>query len=181
MEDKKIGLFYGSDTGNTEEIVSDVIRLWDSSNLDVYEGSELDIEIFNKYEIILIGLSTWYDGDLQSEWDSFYDDFKTIDFAGKTVAIFGLGDQIGYPEYFVDGIGIIADVVFKNGGNIIGFWPTEGYRFTESKALYNDNLFFGLPIDEDNQSELTQDRLEKWINKVKREIEFIFSVDEREF
>ena len=181
MEDKKIGLFYGSDTGCTEEIVSDLIKLWDSPNLDVYEGSDLAVEKFDKYEILIIGLSTWYDGDLQSDWDDFFDDFKTVDFTGKTIAIFGLGDQIGYPEYFVDGIGIIADVVFKNGGNIVGYWPTAGYRFTESKALYNDNLFYGLAIDEDNQSELTYERLEKWIGKVKREIEFLYSVDEREF
>jgi flavodoxin I len=181
MEDKKIGLFYGSDTGFTEEIVSDIIKLWDSPNLDVFEGSSLSIEKFNNYEILIIGLSTWYDGDLQSDWESFYDDFKTIDFTNKTVAIFGLGDQIGYPEYFVDGIGIIAEVIFNNGGNLIGFWPIEGYRFTESKALYNDQFFYGLAIDEDNQPELTQPRLEKWIKKVKRELEFLYSMDEREF
>ena len=116
-------------------------------------------------------MSTWYDGDLQSDWEDFFEDFKKIDFTGKTVAIFGLGDQIGYAEYFVDGIGILAKVIIENGGKIVGYWPTLGYRYTDSVALIagNEDYFYGLALDHDNESQLTDERLKTWIKQIKNE------------
>ncbi|MDO6760709.1 flavodoxin domain-containing protein [Tamlana sp. 2_MG-2023] len=120
---------------------------------------------------MLFGLSTWYDGDLQSDWEEFFDDFQTIDFSDKVVAIYGLGDQIGYAEYFVDGIGILAKVVLEKGGKVVGYWPTEGCRFTDSVAIVDGqrDLFYGLALDHDNESQLTDDRLTSWITQVKEE------------
>ncbi|MDY8135939.1 flavodoxin [Aquimarina sp. 2201CG5-10] len=169
---KKIALFYGSDTGCTDDITKDVVSIWGSEELDVCEISDVTIEKFDDYEIFLFGLSTWYDGDLQSDWEAFFDDFKEIDFTNKVVAIYGLGDQIGYGEYFVDGIGILAKVILENGGTIIGHWPYKGYRFTDSVAMIADKegYFYGLAIDHDNESQLTDERLEKWIIQVKSEL-----------
>ena len=81
-----------------------------------------------------------------------------------------MGDQIGYDEYFVDGIGILAKVILENGGKVIGNWPTEDYSFTESKALVNEGYFYGLPIDQDNEDDLTLGRLERWVRQLKNEI-----------
>lgn len=165
-----IGLIYGSDTGMTEEITHTIIDEWSSVDIDVIEVSNVSISDFDKFDFIILGLSTWYDGDLQSDWESYFDKFKTIDFTNKTIAIYGLGDQYGYGEYFIDGVGILAEVIIANGGKIIGKWPTEGYDFTESKALYNKEYFYGLAIDEDNQPELTQERLSNWITILKDEL-----------
>ena len=115
-------------------------------------------------------MPTWYDGVLQSDWEDYFDEFKKIDFKGKKVAIFGLGDQIGYSEFFVDGIGILAEVIIENGGEIIGNWPVDGYQFDKSKALVNEKYFYGLAIDEDNEDELTDDRFTKWVSLLKDEI-----------
>lgn len=169
---EKIGLFYGSDTGCTDDVTKDFVYLWGEQELDVLEIGDANKEDFDKYKVLVLGLSTWYDGDLQSDWESFFDEFQEIDFTNKIVAIYGLGDQIGYGEYFVDGIGILAKVILKNGGKLIGYWPTEGYRFTDSEALVegNDSLFYGLAIDNDNESQLNDDRLTKWINQIKLEI-----------
>ena len=175
--ENRVGLFYGSDTGNTDDIVKDILKIWDGPKIDLIEGSDLKVDEFEKYSLIIIGLSTWYDGDLQSDWENFYEDFKDVDFSGKTVAIFGLGDQVGYPEYFVDGIGILAEIIFKNGGNLIGFWPVEGYNFTTTKPLYNEEFFYGLALDQDSQSQLTKSRIKIWLKKVKNEFEFIASVE----
>lgn len=168
---KKIGLIYGSDTGMTEEVTHNII---DESNLDI-EVIEVEVvkkKDFERFDKLILGLSTWYDGDLQSDWENYFDEFKTIDFTGKTVALFGLGDQYGYGEYFIDGVGMLSEVILKNGGKIIGKWSTEGYDYQESKAKIKDEEFFyGLAIDEDNQPELTQERLEEWL----REIEELFS------
>tara|TARA_B100000780_G_scaffold102684_1_gene71832 strand:+ start:1656 stop:2162 length:507 start_codon:yes stop_codon:yes gene_type:complete len=166
---KKAALIYGSDTGFTEEVTYDIVESIDFLELEVKEVSVVDLSFFSKFDIFIFGLSTWYDGDLQSDWELFFEDFKKINFTGKTVAIYGLGDQHGYHEYFIDGVGIIAKVVLQKGGKIVGYWPTEGYDFTESKALVNKELFYGLALDQDNETEHTKARLKKWIAQLKNE------------
>ena len=167
---KKIALIYGSDTGTTEGIAKELEKLlltyFDIEILDMYK---VKIEDFDRYNYFVLGLSTWYDGELQNDWYSFFDQFCEIDFTNKVIAIFGLGDQYGYGEYFVDGVGILATQVEKSGGKIIGKWPTDGYEFDESKALINEKLFYGLAIDEDNQGELTTERIENWVGQLKEE------------
>jgi flavodoxin I len=83
---------------------------------------------------------------------------------------FGLGDQYGYPDNFVDGIGILGEVVLNNGGEIFGYWPNEGYEFNESLGLASNGKFYGLAIDEDNQQEYTEERLDKWVKQIKKEV-----------
>ncbi len=172
---EKIGLFYGSDTGVTDDITKDFVDLWGSDDLEVMEVGDANVEDFEKYKVLFLGLSTWYDGDLQSDWETFFDEFNTIDFTGKIVAIYGLGDQIGYAEYFVDGIGILAKVIIQNGGKVIGHWPTEGYRHTDSVAFVGDeeDYFYGLALDNDNESQLNDIRLTTWIEQIKKELNTI--------
>ncbi|GGX27744.1 flavodoxin [Aquimarina muelleri] len=169
---EKIALFYGSDTGCTDDVTKDFTSLWGNKELDIREISSVSKEDFDSFKIFFFGLSTWYDGDLQSDWETFFDDFKKVDFTNKVVAIYGLGDQVGYGEYFVDGIGILAKTVIENGGKVIGNWPVEGYRFTDSVALMEEKegYFYGLAIDNDNQSQLSDDRLRKWVNQLKLEL-----------
>lgn len=166
----KIGLFYGSDTGRTEEVVKKIGEIVGEENLKIHDMSGVkEIDLFANYEYILIGVPTWFDGDLQSDWDYFFEKFQTIDFSGKIVAIFGLGDQVGYAEYFVDGIGTLGNVVMENGGELVGAWSVEGYDFEESKAVFEyegQNYFMGLALDEDNESELTDERLNAWLEQV---------------
>jgi flavodoxin I len=161
-----VKIIYGSDTGNTDYVIETYllnelsIHFKEVSHLNIYNIEAAD---WSDDVLFIIGVPTWYDGELQSDWDSYLDEFKKLDFKGKTFAMFGLGDQIGYGEYFVDGIGILAEVILKNGGEIIGFWPTEDYKFSASKALVNDHLFYGLAIDEDNEDEQTYDRVKSWV------------------
>lgn len=165
----KIGLFWGSDTGMTEEIVEVLIDLIGANQIDSFNVFNANVEQLSQYDTLILGLSTWYDGDLQSDWEDFFEQFETIDFSNKKVAIFGLGDQEGYGDFFVDGIGIIGDVVELNGGVLYGRWPVKTYHFIASKGVGKDKLFMGLPIDEENQPELTDKRLEAWIKQLKTE------------
>ena len=162
-------LIWGSDTGVTEEIVDVIKDLIEPFNFDIINVFEDDAIQYSQYDRIIIGLSTWYDGELQSDWDEHFENFQQVDFSNKKVALFGLGDQEGYADFFIDGVGILADVVRKNGGSIFGKWSTEGYAFTKSKALINKDQFWGLAIDEDNQPELTDQRIEHWISLLKKE------------
>ena len=165
----RIKLIYGSDTGNTELVTEDISKLLD--NIEVTTVADLTSEDWDHDKFIL-GIPTWYDGELQSDWEDYFEEFKKIDFTNKTVAIFGLGDQLGYEEWFCDGIGILAEVIMENGGKVIGYTEKDdSYDLDETpKSLVDDNTFYGLCLDEDNQDELTEERLENWFNKLKKEI-----------
>lgn len=166
----KVGLFYGTDTGNTER-VADMIKdkLGDVEVFDVVSATADD---FTKFDKIILGQPTWYYGELQSSWDDFWEDFKGIDFTGKTVACFGLGDQADYSEYFLDAMGLMHDIAVENGATPAGYWSTDGYEFDESKAVTDDDEFFvGLGIDEDQQPELTSERIDQWCDQIKEEME----------
>ncbi|QCI17695.1 flavodoxin FldA [Buchnera aphidicola (Acyrthosiphon lactucae)] len=162
----KIGIFFGSDTGNTEKIAkliqkyigNDISFLYDISN-----SSQKDIENFN---YLILGVPTWYYGEVQCDWDDFLPHLKKINFSNKTVALFGCGDQEDYSEYFCDAVGIIYNILKKNKANIIGKWSTKEYNFEQSKALLNKEYFVGLILDEDRQAEKTEDRIKKWIKKI---------------
>ena len=169
MVNEKIGLFYGSDTGYTEEVAQQIEKALGVELITTYDIHRAKPQDFEPYQRIIIGLSTWHDGQLQSDWDDFYDAFKTIDFTGKTVAFFGLGDQMGYGDYFIDGVGILGEVVYENGGEIVGVWPTEGYNYEASKAEFEEGWFLGLAIDEDNQPELTMERVNRWVEQLQEE------------
>jgi len=163
-------LVFGTDTGVTEEISNLIYEKWTKTTIKLIEVSDVSKQDFEQYDFYIFGLSTWYDGDLQSDWESYLDEFKTINFNDKSVAIFGLGDQIGYGEYFIDGVGILAKIVLANGGKLLGKWPIGGYEFSASKAQINDRYFYGLAIDEDTQSSQTNDRLDQWILQLEKEL-----------
>ena len=164
----RLKLIYGSDTGNTELVTEDLVKLL--GDVEVTTVADLTPEDWDHDKFIL-GIPTWYDGELQSDWEEYFEEFKTIDFTDKTVAIFGLGDQYGYDEWFCDGVGILAKEILKNGGTVIGYTDKdESYDFeTTPKSIIKDDVFYGLCIDEDNQGELTQDRLKKWVEQLKLE------------
>ena len=164
----RIKLIYGSDTGNTELVVEDLTKLLE--DVEVTTVADLTLEDWDHNRFIL-GIPTWYDGELQSDWEEYFEEFKTIDFTGKKVAIFGLGDQLGYEEWFCDGIGILAKEILKNGGTVIGYTTKDkSYDFeTTPKSIIKDDMFYGLCIDEDNQGELTQERLKNWVEQLKLE------------
>ena len=170
-KNNKVALIYGSDTGSTEYISEIIAEKLGLENLDFKDVVTMKPPDFAEYDIMIMGIPTWYIGELQTDWDDFFEEFKTIDFTGKTVAIFGLGDQLGYDEWFCDGVGILAKVVLDNGGRVIGYTDKdESYDFdTTPKSIIKDDVFYGLCIDEDNQGELTQDRLSKWVEQIKLE------------
>jgi len=161
-----VGLFFGSDTGNTE-MVAEMIQKELGKKLveikDIANSSKEDVDAFS---LLLLGIPTWYYGESQCDWDDFMPELESIDFSEKLVAIFGCGDQEDYAEYFLDAMGTVRDVVEAKGGTIIGLWPTEGYDFEASKALVDDEHFVGLGIDEDRQPELTEQRVKTWVKQI---------------
>ncbi|MDT8392706.1 MAG: flavodoxin [Bacteroidales bacterium] len=162
----KIGIFYGSSTGNTEIIAEKLAKLFGSdvelNNIDIVEKKDIE-----KYDYLIFGTSTWGVGDMQDDWEDFIEVLSEVDFNKKKVALFGVGDQVNYPESFVDGMGVIYDVIYENV-DVVGAWPLDGYTFKESAAVKNGK-FVGLALDKENQQNLTDERLKKWVAILKKE------------
>ncbi len=164
-----IGLFFGSDEGNTERVAELIQERLGASQVDVYDIGDVTQLEFANYNQIILGIPTWDFGQIQSDWEDFWDDIEAVDFAGKTVALFGLGDQFGYGDYFLDAMGMLHDVIVKNGATIVGHWPTEGYDYDASKAeVEGKALFVGLAIDEDQQEEPTDSRVDQWCAQIEK-------------
>ncbi len=165
----KIGLFYGTQTGNTQTAAELIQKeLGGSTVVDLHDVSTVDTSDFEGYEFIIIGCPTWNIGELQSDWEGFYEELEAIAFTDKKVAYFGTGDQVGYADNFQDAMGILEEKISSLGSTTVGYWSTDGYDFNESKAV-KDGKFVGLAIDEDNQSELTDSRIKSWAIQLKQE------------
>lgn len=163
-----IGLFYGGSPKGSTHKVADLIRnALGKSNVDVYNIAGIKPSDIEKYKYLILGTSAWGIGDMHRDWEMFIDDLAEISFEGKKVALFGLGDQKLYPESFVDGMGTIY-CRLPDKKVVVGFWPTKGYDFYFSSAE-KDGEFVGLAIDDDSQPELTEDRVRKWAEILKKE------------
>jgi flavodoxin I len=160
-------IFFTSSTGNSEEIASKIASLL--NDIEVFDLSKTNIEKINDYNKIILGGSTWGDGELNDDWEDVWDDFCKLDLSSKTIALFGLGDQESYSDEFCSALGIIYEQVNSMNANIIGFTSSKGYYHDASKAQIDDK-FIGLVIDEDNQSDLTDERIKNWVNEIKEDI-----------
>ena len=161
-----IGLSFGSDTGNTEAVAGMIQKELGSDLIDVLDVAQGTSADFEKYDLLILGIPTWYYGESQADWDDFFPELEKVDLSTKLVAIFGCGDQEDYAEYSLDAMGTLRDLVEARGATLIGHWPTEGYQFEASKALVDDKHFVGLGIDEDRQPELTAARVEAWCKQL---------------
>lgn len=162
----KIGIFYGSSTGNTEKVADLIANEFgeDAMAINVEDASADDL---NKFAYLIFGISTWELGDLQDDWSEFMVEVKKAKLKEKKVAIFGLGDQQAYGESFADAAGALYNAI-SGKTNIVGQWPADGYDYVESIAV-KDGKFVGLIIDEDNQKEKTADRVKIWVEMLKKE------------
>lgn len=157
----KTAIFFGSTTGVTEDIANRVAKLLGA---DVYPAG--DIAKVEDYDFVIFASSTWGMGDLQDEWMGALDELKSKNLSGKKVGFIGVGDQEGFGDTFVDAIGTIYEEIADMGITVVGKTSTDGYSFSGSKAVV-DGEFLGLVIDENNQSDLTDSRIESWVAKVK--------------
>lgn len=163
-----IGLFYGSSTCYTEMSAEKIQQHFGAEKIDLFNIATTPIQHANNYQQLIFGIPTWDYGELQEDWEEVWDDIEQINFQNKTVAIFGLGDQMGYPDWFLDAMGYLHNKVLLRGAKMIGYWPNEGYTFTESQALTEDqSQFLGLALDDENQFDQTEARIASWCEQLK--------------
>lgn len=172
----KIGLFYGSTTCYTEmaseKIQENLNQLFDSPVVELHNIKDVALQKAEEYDVLLFGISTWDFGELQEDWESQWDDIKALELRNRIVGLFGLGDQIGYTDWFQDALGMLHDELALLGCRFVGYWPNEGYEFAKSKALTSDNSHFvGLSLDDETQYELTEQRIAAWCEQILVEID----------
>lgn len=163
----KTAILYSFNTQKTARAAKMIIENYGAA-LEEVNVEEITPEEFLKYDNYICGVPTWWDGELPNYWDEFLPDLEELKLKGKKFALYGAGDQKGYPENFVDAIGVLGEVLENGGGKLVGFTKNEGFEFEASKALRGDE-FCGLPLDFENQARKVKGNIKAWIEQVKKE------------
>lgn len=163
---KDIRMYYGSSTGTTQEIAGRIADKLDLAKDCIKDVSNLTKEDVEKTDVLLLGSSTWGSGDLQDDWYSGMDTLKTANLDGKVIALFGCGDSQSFGDTFCNAIGNLYNALKNSGATFVGFMPTDGYDYSDSEAVV-DGQFVGLAIDEANEPEKTDERIDLWVSELK--------------
>jgi len=159
---KKTAIIYSFHTKKTGKIAEKIKEEFNDEAIEMVNAEEITEEQFLAYDQAILGVPTWFDGELPNYWDEFVPALEEMDLKGKKYAIYGLGDQKGYPENFQDGIGLMAEILEEQGAEIVGFTSTEGYTYERSGGV-RDNEFVGLAIDYENQASKNKPRIAAWV------------------
>jgi len=165
---KKTAIIYSFNTKKTGKVAERIKEAFGQDQVEMINAEELNEELFLSFDQIIMGVATWFDGELPNFWDEFVPALEDLDLKEKKIALFGLGDQMGYPENFIDGVGIMAEILEEQKAKLVGFTSTEGYEFESSRAL-RGNQFAGLAIDFENQGSMNKERISAWVDQLKKE------------
>ena len=164
-------IFFATSTGKTEDIadrLKDLLPGTEAKDVDNIGSSDELVAA----EALICCVPTWNTGADEARsgtaWDDYAQEIPGLDFAGKPVAILGLGDSSGYSDFFCDAMEELYTAFLQSGAKLIGKVPTDGYTYDDSKSVI-DGKFCGLAIDEDNESELTDQRLSSWVKQIQSE------------
>lgn len=164
---KETIIVYGSTSGNCERIANRIAEALGVSS--VVSASALTADLINNNMNLILGSSTWGSGDLQDEWYDAIDVIRSSNLSGKTVAVFGCGDSCGFSTTFCEAMKTLYDAAASVGATMIGSVSTDGYTFDDSTAVV-DGKFVGLALDEDNESDKTDERIAAWVEAIKPDL-----------
>ncbi|MCG8614122.1 MAG: flavodoxin [Pseudomonadales bacterium] len=182
----KIGLFFGTDTGKTRKVAKMIKKHFDDETMaKPVNVNRANADDMTNYKYLIVGTPTLGEGllpglsaDCENEsWEEYLPQIESLDFTGTTVAIYSLGDQVGYAGEFLDAMIELYEFFVERGAKVVGSWPTEGYEFEHSEAVIDDK-FVGLALDLDNQSNLTEARLNTWLQQIAPEFGLELSLAE---
>lgn len=168
---KAIGLFFAPTGGNVHKAAKRIKQKITEREVkvDMFYIGEITPEKMLDYQNLIwvsstLGKDAW-NNDEKDEWAAFLPGLQKIGLDGRQVALVGLGDRVRYPNNFVDGLSDLAGLVVEKGGILIGKTESDSYNFNMSRAV-EDDLFVGLPLDEDNEPEKTESRIAKWLSLI---------------
>jgi flavodoxin I len=167
---KNTAIIYSFNTKKSAKVAEQIKEALNDPAVEMVNAEDITEEVFLKYDQCILGVPTWFDGELPNYWDEFVPALEDLDLKGKRYAIYGLGDQKGYPENFCDGMGRMAEIIEEQGGSLVGFTSTKGYNYESSGAERNDK-FVGLAIDYENQGSKNKTRIPAWCDALRKEFD----------
>jgi flavodoxin I len=153
---------YGSTTGNCQSVAEKIGQKLGLASTDVIDVQNLTSDAIASHDVLLLGTSTWGAGEMQDDWYDGVKLLKDTGLSGKTVAVFGCGDSQGYSDTFCGGMSELYNAAKEAGATLVGQTATDGYTFDDSESV-QDGQFVGLPIDEENESDMTDERIDNWL------------------
>ncbi len=173
----EIGIFFGTDSGTTRLMAKKMAKILGDVAAKPLNVNRISVEDMLAYDALILGTPTYGEGLLPSQttgvkdgsWEEFLPQLCAHDLSGKVIALYGLGDQNKYGHRFANGMFELYSALKQAGATIVGDWPTEGYEFSESRAVV-DGKFIGLVIDHGNQPLVTDERVAGWLEQVKSEL-----------
>mmetsp|Transcript_105764 Transcript_105764/g.236095 ORF Transcript_105764/g.236095 Transcript_105764/m.236095 type:complete len:259 (+) Transcript_105764:101-877(+) len=166
---RAVGLFFSTQTGNTEGVAG---KIAEAAGVEAADIGDIGAEDLSGYDGLIVGCPTWNTGADEyrsgTSWDDVIDEIKELDLGGKPVAVFGCGDSQGYGDNFCDGIEELHETFNAAGAKMMGYVDASGYQHSESKSV-RDGKFLGLPLDEDNEDDQTESRVSSWVAQLKSE------------
>ncbi|MFA7138837.1 MAG: flavodoxin domain-containing protein [Bacteroidales bacterium] len=165
-------VLYWPEGGAVDHSAYKIYSLLTPGTADIFNIEEVQPEKLMEYSFIIaggstVGSETWEEVSGNNQWILFLKKCKEsgINLQGIKFAVFGLGDQILYPHHFVNDMAEIHKAFIAMGATPKGEWPSEGYRFSASRA-HHDGKFVGLALDEVNEEEKSDERISKWIKQL---------------
>ena len=137
----KVHVIYGSTTGMTEAVAGKIAQALgcEAVNINSADAATFDAEL------LVLGSSTWGIGDLQDDWAAKLDEVKG-NFAGKKIAVFGLGDSQGFADSFCVAAETIANAAKDAGATLVGEV---------------------LKLDDTNEADQTDGKIAAWVETIK--------------
>ena len=163
---KKTLLVYGSSTGTCESIAKNIA---DKLGVEATNVTDMTAEAVAEAENLVLGTSTWGAGELQDDWYDGLDILKDADLTGKTVALFGCGDSKSYCDTFCGAMGEIYNALQDKGATFVGAVDASEYTYDDSEAVV-DGKFVGLALDDVNESDKTDERIDAWVEAIKPQL-----------
>lgn len=168
-----IGIFFGTDTGRTRRIAKEIRKKLGDAAADPVNVAKATPEDLLSYRALILGTPTLGEGGLPGQstglandsWAEFLPKLAGLDFTGKVVALYGLGDQNKYADDFVSALRPLHEQLEDAGATLVGHWPITGYTFQASAAV-EDGAFLGLALDQINQPALSESRLDAWLAQI---------------
>jgi flavodoxin I len=167
-----IGIFYGStygNTANTAKLLQAELERLPNTSVSSSDIAFAKVEQMLEFDVVLVGCSTWYIGEVQDDWYGKHEDLKKLVWNGKPVGLFGSGDQMTYSSTFQDALGILAADLEQGGAKLVGFTSVADYKHEKSRGQRGDQ-FVGLALDDDNEANLTEPRVRLWVAQLAQEL-----------
>lgn len=161
---EKTIVIFGSTTGMCEAIAEKIASQLGAEAMNV---SDMTAQTLAQYDNLILGTSTWGSGELQDDWYDGVDTLKAASLGGKVVALFGCGDAVGYGDTFCGAMAELYQASKEAGATLVGAVDAASYSFEASDAVI-DGKFVGLALDDVNEEEKTDARIENWIADIRQ-------------